>query len=73
MTKQQKDYINSVNNWIKLEEINIDQLKLNNEFNSKEVEFHKQSLAIGIKELKHREENLKKIKANFQEYITIKN
>ena len=73
MTKQQKDYINSMNNWIKGEEINIDQLKLSNEFNSKEIEFHKQSIVLGVKELKFREENLKKIKAKFLEYITLKN
>lgn len=73
MTKQQKDYIKSMNNWIKGEEINIDQLKLNNEFNSREIEFHKQSLVIGVKELKFREESLKKIKEKLQEYITLKN
>jgi hypothetical protein len=73
MTKRQKDYINSMNNWIKGEEINIDQLKLNNDFNSKEIEFHKQSLALGVKELKFREENLKKIKEKFQEFINLKN
>lgn len=53
MTEAQKTYVKSLEKWLENQKLNIDQIKFNNEFNRKEVEFHKKHLKLGEEQLKH--------------------